>query len=245
MINELGMRLIELPGPDGGLLWVAAHETTQAAFARFVDASGYTTTAEREGGAKVWRGGAWVWDAGASWRSVFPGPARPVVAVSWDDAVAFCAWLSEHEATLGALPPGHRYRLPTDAEWEHLARAGAHQIYAGTDDPIELCRYGNVPDLAAAREGLGRPVIGCDDGVGLGTAAVGRYAANAFGLHDMSGNVWEWTQSPDPRDPGARRMRGGSWSGRLDALRIDRADAYPPDLRGGAIGFRVVLAPAP
>ncbi|MCA9660124.1 MAG: SUMF1/EgtB/PvdO family nonheme iron enzyme, partial [Myxococcales bacterium] len=80
------------------------------------------------------------------------------------------------------------------------------------------------------------------DGVGLGTAEVGRYAANALGLFDMTGNVWEWTATASDRDPAARKMRGGSWSGRLDALAIANVDTYPLDLRGGAIGFRVVLA---
>ena len=243
-VNDVGMRLVQVPGRDGAPIWAAAHETTQGAFARFVAETGHVTTAERDGGAKVWRGSGWVIDPTASWRSVFPGPERPVVAVSWHDAVAFCAWLTAREAERGALPSGHVYRLPTDAEWEHLARAGVHRVYAGSDAAAELCRYANVPDEAAAREGLGREVFACDDGVGVGTAEVGRYAPNAFGLHDMSGNVWEWTASPAPGDPSSRRMRGGSWSGRLDALRIDRADSYPPELRGGAIGFRVVLAPA-
>ena len=242
-VNELGMKLVRVPGLDGSPLWVAAHETTQATFARFVAATGYVTTAEREGGAKVWRGSGWVMDPAATWRSVFPGPRRPVVAVSWHDAEAFCAWLTAREAAHGTLPLGHVYRLPSDAEWEHLARAGVHRVYAGTDSPGALCRFANAPDRAAARAGLGRDVLPCDDGVGLGTAEVGRYAPNAFGLHDMSGNVWEWTASPAPEDPSARRMRGGSWSGRLDGLRLDRADAYPPELRGGAIGFRVVRAP--
>lgn len=93
-----------------------------------------------------------------------------MVAVSWHDAVAFCAWLTTHEAERGTLPQGHVVRLPSDAEWEHLARAGVHRIYAGTDAVAELCRYANVPGRAAASAGLGRDVVPCDDGVGLGAS---------------------------------------------------------------------------
>lgn len=242
--NTLGMLLAEIPSPSPSspTYWLATTELPQSAFATFVSATAHLTTAERSGGAKVWTGDGWAMDPTASWRTVFPGPSHPVVAVSWHDAVAFCEWLTEHERAQGELPEGLVYRLPTDAEWEHAARAGTHRVYAGTDSDADVCRYANVPDQSAAAEGLGRRVLPCDDGVGIGTAEVGRYEPNAWGLHDMTGNVWEWTQSPAPADPSQRTMRGGSWSGRLDGLRIDGRDVYPPDLRGGAIGFRVVLA---
>lgn len=241
--STLGFELVPLPTPTPTFL--AATELPRSAFAAFVDATGHVTTAERSGGAKVWSTDRWKMDPDASWRTVFPGPSHPVTAVSWHDAVAFCQWLTEHERAEGTLPEGWAYRLPTDAEWELGARAGTHSVYSGTDTDAEACRFANVPDQSAAAEGLGRPVLSCDDGVGIGTSEVGRYEPNAWGLHDMTGNVWEWTSSSPRGDPDRRMMRGGSWSGRLDGLRIDRHDLYPPDLRGGAIGFRVLLAARP
>jgi sulfatase modifying factor 1 len=239
-LNTLGLRLVELPASTP--LWLAATETTQSAFATFVSATGHVTTAEQLGGAKVWSGDTWILDPTATWHTVFPGSSRPVVAVSWHDATAFCEWLTAHERELGELPEDFVYRLPTDAEWELAARAGTHRVYAGTDEPAQLCRYANVPDKSAAAASLGREVVPCDDGLGIGTAEVGSYEPNAWGLHDMTGNVWEWTSSPAPDDPSLRSMRGGSWSGKLEGLRVDYRDVYPPELRGGAIGFRVVLA---
>jgi formylglycine-generating enzyme len=117
-----------------------------------------------------------------------------------------------------------------------------------------VCLYGNVPDEAAAREGLGREIMPCNDGMGLGTASVGSYRPHRLGLQDMTGNVWEWVQDRagpysehpqvDPQGPGSgdeRLMRGGSRSGKLHGLQVSHRDGYPPSLAGGAIGFRVAL----
>ncbi len=250
---ERPVHRVQLSAP----FYMARHELTQAEFAAFVEATGHVTTAEREGGAKVWTGDAWVMDPKASWRSVFPGDDRPVVAVSWSDATAFCAWLTETDRASGALPPGEVYRLPTEAEWEWAARAGEPTRYPGANTDQKTCRFGNVPDATADAAGLGRPVMPCADGVALGTAPVGRYAANAWGLHDMMGNVWEWVHdayAPYPADAQGARVdpvargesrrvvRGGSWSGKLHGLRATHRDGYPPSLRGGAIGFRIVRA---
>ncbi len=231
-------------------------EVTQAQFAQFVAETGHVTTAEREGGTKVWRGQGkdWVVEPNSSYRNVFAGGERPVVAVSWDDAVAFCAWLTERERRERRIGAKQVIRLPTEAEWERAARAGTPERFAGTDDPDQVCRYGNAPDAAAAREGLGRETLGCDDGVGVGTAPVGRYLPNALGLYDMTGNVWEWVadrygpyskapqSNPEGPATGAQRvMRGGSWSGKLHGLEVSHREGYPPTLNGGAIGFRVAM----
>jgi len=229
-------------------------EVTQAQFAQFVAETGHVTTAEREGGTKVWRGKDWVVEPNANYKNVFPGEERPVVGVSWDDAVAFCAWLTERERRERRIGPTQVIRLPTEAEWERAARAGTPDRFAGTDDPDQVCRYGNAPDAAAAREGLGRETLSCDDGVGVGTAPVGRYLPNALGLYDMTGNVWEWVadrygpylgapqNNPEGPVGGSQRvMRGGSWSGKLHSLEVSHREGYPPALNGGAIGFRVAL----
>lgn len=149
--------------------------------------------------------------------------AQPVINVSWDDAQHFVAWLNQHAGRL-------RYRLLTEAEWEYAARAGTNSDWSWGSDLSAACQYGNFSDLsefmllpAVLRTA---PGISCDDGVGGRAAPVGRYAPNAFGLFDMHGNVWEWTEdclthsySRLARDGLAqvsqpctyRVQRGGSW----------------------------------
>ena len=276
--STLGTRLVLVPageftmGSDSGPIderpahrvrisrpfYLAMHEVTQAEFERFVEATGHVTTAEREGGTKVWAEGQWEVDPNATWRTIFPGPRRPVVAVTWNDALAFCEWLTQQERDAGVLAPGEAYRLPTEAQWEWAARAGTSHSYSGTADRADVCQYGNVPDRAADDAGLGRSFVPCNDGVGIGTANVGAFAPNAWGLHDMTGNVQElvrdgyapYRSDPalDPLGPGdaeLRVVRGGSWSGKLSGLRVTHREGYGAELRGGSVGFRVALETGP
>ena len=106
--------------------------------------------------------------------------------MSWNDAQAYVDWLSR--------TTGKTYRLPSEAEYEYAARAGGTARYAFTDDPADLCRFANGADQSAKTAGLpdDAPYMACSDGYPF-TAPVGSLAANAFGLHDLIGNVWEWT----------------------------------------------------
>ena len=128
-------------------------------------------------------------------------------------------------------------RLPAEAEWEYACRAGTSTRWCCGDDPRRLGEYAWF-----------------DPNSGGQTHAVGQKQPNAWGLHDMHGNVWEWCEdvfAPYAADPAAigadhRVIRGGSWVD--DAVRCRSAyrDWYQPDDRVGNIGFRVVLAaPAP
>jgi formylglycine-generating enzyme required for sulfatase activity len=172
----------------------------------------------------------------------------PVEKVSWQDAVEFCARLSERDAERRA---GRKYRLPTEAEWEYACRAGTR--------PTAPFSFGRSISSEQANFDGHHPYGGADKGTYLGRPApVGSYRPNAFGLYDMYGNVWEWCadcydkdyyrKSPkqDPRNDKAaqerRVMRGGSWWSHGHYCRTASRLSGAPDGRAADIGFRVVLA---
>ena len=190
--------------------------------------------------------------------SKFTGDAtRPVEQVSWSEAAAYCAALTARERAAGRLPSGYAYRLPTEAEWEYACRASTtapfhygSALRSGMADFIGHFEYppcGITPGYCfnAAGAYLQR------------TTSVGSYAPNAWGLHDLHGNVAEWCQDlwasslpggsvTDPQGPptgSARVIRGGSWNDL--AYHCRSASRFDHDPAGGAnyIGFRVVLAP--
>jgi formylglycine-generating enzyme required for sulfatase activity len=204
-------------------------------FSRFVQASGYRTEAERdsEQGIRVWDGRKWDWSKGKSWRN--PGFAQddrhPVVGVSWNDAQAYIKWLGEKT--------GKGYRLPSEAEWEYAARAGARTRYPWGDYPgSDLANFSNSGSRWSGKQ----------------TAPVGSFAANAFGLCDMIGNVWEWLHdcwnesylgAPDDGrawesgDCGRRVVRGGSWDDGPGSARAACRDWLEPGIRISNTGFRL------
>lgn len=178
--------------------------------------------------------------------SRFPGDLRrPVEQVSCPEAIRFCARLTERERQAGRLPPGHVFRLPTEAEWEYAARAG-------TD-----ARFSFGDDLAYAT--LGRHAW-FNQNSGGGTHPVGSLCPNPWGLCDMYGNVEEWCgdgwraslagmAATDPKTPPTgkfRVIRGGSWRAPASQCRSASRDyAWPDYHEKGTTGFRVVLAREP
>ena len=194
---------------------IDATAVTNAQFARFVEATGYATDAERYGSSAVFHllvaapaedvlgrtAGTpwWIGVRGASWRR--PGGSgsgidgleeHPVVHVSWNDAVAYCAWAGR--------------RLPSEAEWERAARGGLDgRRHPWGDEPIDgsdgVFRanvfQGTFPSHNTAADGW------------IGTAPVRSYAPNGFGLWQPVGNVWEWCADWFAADAYARRAEGG------------------------------------
>ncbi|MEW8338491.1 MAG: SUMF1/EgtB/PvdO family nonheme iron enzyme [Candidatus Thiodiazotropha taylori] len=166
---------------------------------------------------------------------------RPVINVSWEEAVAYVEWLSQQT--------GKHYRLPTEAEWEYAARAGSATKYSWGDNIREDNK------IWANCEGCGSKWGGKQ------TELVGSFAANAFGLYDMAGNVWEWTQDcwhddyrNAPSDGSAwlesgqgdcsrRVIRGGSWSTEPGLLRSAYRGWGDPNSRGSTLGFRLAQDP--
>ena len=168
---------------------------------------------------------------------------RPVVRVSWDRAQDFIDWLNSRT--------GGNFRLPTEAEWEYAARAGAASKYHFGSDKAMLCDYANHADGSTDLEGRN---TGCDDGVGEFTTTVGRYKPNGYGLHDMHGNVWEWVQDcwndnyiGAPGDGSAwtsgdcnqRVIRGGSWGNKPERLRSASRYRVTRSDQKNDIGFRL------
>jgi len=192
--------------------------------------------------------GRWQYQQNASWQNPgFPQTqAHPVTCVSWDDAVAYVEWLSRKA--------GHRYRLPSASEWEYAARAGAELAQPWGTDASSACAEANVADQTAAQRFPGWTVFACSDGY-ANTAPVGSFKANAFGLHDLLGNVFEWVEdcwhddyTGAPTDGGARladncavrELRGGSWFSSPRYVSAVYRNRFEHDYRSSSIGFRVV-----
>ena len=192
----------------------------------------------------------------------------PVYNVSWSESAEFCRRLTQCESNAGRIPDGYEYRLPTEAEWEYACRAGTTTALSSHRD-IRIHGVRNAPaidDIAwyggnSSRgfEGLGVDTSGWTEKQYPGGCAFAREvkskSANAWGLYDMIGNVWEWCgdwygaysyeRTTDPTGPatGTERVaRGGSWSSIARSCRSAERTWYSPGLRGNYLGFRVALA---
>jgi formylglycine-generating enzyme required for sulfatase activity len=183
-----------------------------------------------------------------SWEN--PGFAQagthPVTCVSWKDAEAYAGWLS--------TKTGHRYRLPSASEWEYAARAGGEAAQPWSPNGSGVCAHANVADESAAHRYPGWVAFACDDGY-VYTAPVGSFKANSFGLHDMLGNVFQWTQdcwhadyNGAPIDGSARtdgdcserELRGDSWFTTPTYVRADYRNHFAADYRTSTVGIRLV-----
>ncbi len=127
-------------------------------------------------------------------RYVLDSPAQPVVKVDWHTAMAFCRMINEREKRAGRVPNGYEYRLPTEAEWEYACRAGTQTQYFWGNGFGKLAgKYANSLDMVSAR------IFGWEEAPGMTpndgfrvSSPVSDFIPNAFGLHNSSGNVWEW-----------------------------------------------------
>jgi len=210
---------------------------TRGQFRAFVQATGHAA----DGGCWTLTEEGWALDLSATWQA--PGFAQtdqhPVVCVSHPDARAYAAWLSQ--------VTGRRYRLPSEAEWTRAAHNNGFW-----SAPQTLCHYGNVNDLTA-KNATAKAAEPCDDGYAF-TSPVAHYAASAFGVYDIVGNVWEWMADCHgggyaalPADGTAQRsalcnayaLRGHSWTDAPGPVRLQTRYALPADARQAIVGFRI------
>ncbi|HRZ11748.1 MAG TPA: SUMF1/EgtB/PvdO family nonheme iron enzyme [Kiritimatiellia bacterium] len=248
--------------------WLGQTEVTIEQWQMFVAGTGYVTDGERQGF-------AWGFDwqlktlanvDGANWRQPTYGlplrPDHPVSCVSWNDAMAFCEWLTAREAAAGRLPEGYEYRLPGDAEWEYACRGGQGdtrfwwgnslaggegRLNAAGDDVV-------VPGDPAWRWNNPFP---WSDGYGFiaPVDAYGERGRNGFGLADMLGNLWEWCYDGYDhhgahariymKGTSNRLLRGGAFDDRPAFLRCAVRQAPAPEEANFARGFRVCLGSPP
>ena len=241
-VNTLGMKFVPVPiigGPSGGQrVLFSVWETRVQDFEIFAKES------KRE------------WSP----PKFSQGPTHPAVGVSWEEAEAFCTWLTERERKAGGLSARARYRLPSDHEWscaigigerEDAAKAPASKAQAIADvypwgttwpPPPDAGNYSGEEVVGNEMSQDQKFVAGYRDGFPQ-TAAVGSFPANRFGLFDLGGNAWELCEDLWKSGDALRVMRGGSFgaASRIGLLSCYR-DSFAPDLRTASIGFRVVLA---
>jgi len=227
---------------------VGRFEVTNAQYGAFIAATGYKPDE-----------GCFLWDG---WNAEFltklgwldpgygrtPLPSEPAACVNWNAALAYVQWLSQKS--------GATYRLLTEAEWEYAARAGNAEAYTWGEQDERACDYANVFDISAKKRSPNAQLTAarCDDGHAQ-VAPVGSFKPNAFGLFDMSGNVWEWASDchvmpyPDdaPTDGSAvtdkvcdrRAVKGGAWMTTVDRQRFTFRGRDPAEQNSSSFGFRV------
>lgn len=230
--------------------FMAKHPVTLGQFETFITESGYQTDADKGGGSRIWDGKDWQQKTGVNWRCDVKGAEQkdkrhPVIHVSWNDAIAYCNWLGKK---LNAA-----VRLPTEAEWEYACRAGTTTPFnTGENLTTEQANYdGNYPYKKYPKGKYLKK-----------TTPVGSYPPNAWGLHDMHGNVWEWcndwygekyydeckkkgtVENPTGPETGSHRvLRGGSWYNDAQYCRSALRNNDGPDFRNDYVGFRLVFLP--
>lgn len=226
------------------------YPVTVREFRQFIEATGYQTEAEQGDGAYVYDGKEWGDKVDANWKNPYMDQKddHPVICVSWNDAKAYCNWLSEQTDEI--------YELPSEAEWEYACRAGSDTDYCFGDDMKSLMDYAWYSNNSERT-----------------THSVGEKQPNDWGLCDMHGNVWEWVQdwygeyselqqstavstvetdsehsdllqsllrNPSGPDSGSYRViRGGSWSSDADGCRSACRIHNDPTARSDNLGFRI------
>jgi formylglycine-generating enzyme required for sulfatase activity len=238
--DEQPLSAVEVARP----FWISAFEITNAMYAMF----------DPSHDSKYEHKGSWMfneWDLGWDLND----PDQPVVRVSWKEAAAFCRWLSKRA--------GLNVSLPTEAQWEWACRAGTDTPLHYGDLDTDFSAFANMADFTMhelvydARNQFSPDLVPRDarfDDEELVATNVGSFLPNRWGLHDMHGNVWEWTRStyrPYPYAPddgrnevtdfGRKVVRGGSWYDRPKRCRSGFRLSYPAWRKVYNVGFSIVV----
>jgi len=237
-VNSLGMKFVPVPETEALFCIWDTRVQDYAGFARVANVGDAWKSQEREG------------------VPFSREPEDPVVGVSWEDANAFCQWLTDKETAEGRLPRGMKYRLPTDEEWSRAVglakepgatpknRSGKSHAHFpwGMNFPPSKPNVGNYADAAYHGTFTKSPWIkGYTDGYAA-TSPVGSFPPNQYGLYDMGGNVWQWCE--DLYEPGDadRVLRGASFDNYIrDQLLSSFRSHRNPGVRVPGDGFRCVL----
>ena len=234
--------------------YIGKYEVTVGEFMEFVKVTGYMAEDKIGEGCSVYAGREWKKDTGIEWKrdrsknwrnpGFSQGDSHPLSCVSWNDVVVYIEWLNQKTTPSNSpLTKGDRglYRLPTEAEWEYAARSGGKaEKWAGTNNESELLDYAWYNKNSESK-----------------THPVGQKKTNGLGLHDMTGNVWEWcsdwfdekyyNNSPKDNPKGAdsgiyRVLRGGSWYSAPHRLRTSVRAEREPEKRADGSGFRLAAS---
>lgn len=219
--STLGIKFVSVPGTPA---LISTHETRISDWQAFLTASGYS------------------W----SYKPHFEqGPDHPVVGITLEDARAFCTWLTEKERAEGKLNSAQSYRLPNRNDWDSAAgllRTRKPDLTVEekvTDERVHLWGLSWPPPKKVGNFAEDE-IPGYEDGFPF-TAPVGQYPPTAEGIHDLAGNVWEWSWDPEIRAEQVGVLRGGSWAYfRQESLRSAYLYTVPVDLRMSTVGFRCV-----
>ena len=222
-VNSLGMKFVSVPGTDVQFcIW----ETRVKDYAAYAAANAGVD-------------GGWKEPGGFKQEET-----HPVVNVNWEDANAFCAWLTKKELAEGKIKAGQKYRLPTDTEWSVAVGLGKEKGNTPEEKSIGITGVypwgkGYPPPKEAGNYNKSLKVDKFDY-----TSSVGSFAVNKLGLHDMGGNVLEWCEDwYDSEEKANRVLRGASWGYYDPGLLLSsfRFNFFSPDFRSLSIGFRCVL----
>jgi hypothetical protein len=219
--NSLGMKFAPGPAPEALIcVWEA----------RVADYEAFATATRR----------SWV-------RPAFrQDPSHPAANVSWEDAKAFCAWLTDKERAEGWLGPEQFYRLPGDVEWSWAAGL---QNERGCTPHERDCEVQGIYPWGAQwppPKGAGNYAPGLRTDDYEFTSPVGCFEANAYGLYDLGGNLWEWCEDEYSPGSGNRVLRGGCWlSLAIEDLLSSSRSRNGPGARSDCYGFRVVMVAGP
>ncbi len=257
-VNSLGMKFVPVPigagSSRGKRVFFSIWETRSKDYAAFMKSGAHTM--------KGFNGEAWKTHeyygvpVGRGAGETVEDSTHPVQSVSQDDAAAFCVWLTGKDRAAGMIGMQDEYRLPTDVEWSYAVGIGEREdvtatpksksgmiadIYPWGKSFPPPSGSGNYADTAGAATYAERKIEGYADGHAT-TAPVGSFKGNPLGIHDLGGNLWEWTSSPYEEGKEYSVLRGGSWDiGTSARVSSSYRRFYTPADRDCVIGFRCVL----